>query len=111
MKSSEIEKLRERLKALIARMQPDVNALADETRSPAGGQAGGALTNAPLHLGDMGSEEIMHDLSTTLLENEARMVAEANEALRRIDDGTYGVCEGCRRPIALARLEAIPFVR
>ena len=88
-----------------------MDALAAETRGPAGGQTGGSLTNAPMHLGDMGTEEMMHDVSTTLLENEARMVAEANEALRRIDDGTYGVCEGCRRPIALARLEAIPFVR
>jgi RNA polymerase-binding transcription factor DksA len=111
MKSAEIEKLRNRLIALLVRLQPDVMALAAETRSPSGGQAGGALTNAPMHLGDMGTEEFLHDLSTTLLENEARMVREANEALERIDDGTYGTCESCGKPIPMARLEAIPYVR
>ena len=32
-------------------------------------------------------------------------------ALTKIDDGTYGKCEGCRRPIALKRLELVPWAR
>jgi RNA polymerase-binding transcription factor DksA len=35
-------------------------------------------------------------------------LAESREALRKIDEGTYGSCERCGKPIAPARLEAIP---
>ena len=38
-------------------------------------------------------------------------VHEAQEALRRLDDGTYGICERCAAPIPYERLEAIPHVR
>ncbi len=39
------------------------------------------------------------------------VIADVEQALRRLDDGTYGICEGCRQPIAAARLEAIPYTR
>ncbi|HEU5305804.1 MAG TPA: TraR/DksA family transcriptional regulator [Acidimicrobiia bacterium] len=38
-------------------------------------------------------------------------LAELNDALRRLDDGTYGICERCGKPIPMARLEALPQVR
>ena len=41
----------------------------------------------------------------------AETIADIEAALRRIDDGTYGRCEGCGRPIAPERLEAIPHAR
>jgi RNA polymerase-binding transcription factor DksA len=37
-----------------------------------------------------------------------RAMAQARDALRRLDDGTYGICEACGGPIAYERLEAIP---
>src|SRR5690242_1102040 len=48
---------------------------------------------------------------TALLAAARERVAEVDEALRRIDAGTYGRCERCGRPIAAARLEARPFAR
>ncbi|MFX8999762.1 TraR/DksA C4-type zinc finger protein [Acinetobacter baumannii] len=39
------------------------------------------------------------------------MVAEIEDALRRIDEGTYGICERCGRPIDERRLEALPTAR
>lgn len=41
----------------------------------------------------------------------AEAIADIRRALARMDDGTYGVCEGCGGPIPVARLEAIPFAR
>jgi DnaK suppressor protein len=38
-------------------------------------------------------------------------IAEVDEALARLDDGTYGICERCHRPIAPERLAARPFAR
>jgi RNA polymerase-binding transcription factor DksA len=38
-------------------------------------------------------------------------LADLNDALRRLDEGTYGICERCGAPIPMARLEALPHVR
>lgn len=48
---------------------------------------------------------------TALLATARERVAEVDDALRRVDTATYGVCEGCGRPIAEQRLAARPFAR
>jgi DnaK suppressor protein len=48
---------------------------------------------------------------TSLLAAARQRVAEVDDALRRLEEGTYGVCERCRQPIAAARLTARPFAR
>jgi hypothetical protein len=50
-------------------------------------------------------------MNTTLLENEQFITSESREALRRMDEGTYGKCESCGQIIAKERLEAIPYAR
>jgi DnaK suppressor protein len=61
------------------------------------------------HLGDTATA--MHDRSVdyTLEDNEEHLLAAINAALQRIDDGTYGICTNCGRPISEARLEALPW--
>jgi DnaK suppressor protein len=48
---------------------------------------------------------------TALLAAARERIAEVDDALRRVDTGTYGVCERCGRPIAEQRLAARPFAR
>jgi RNA polymerase-binding transcription factor DksA len=59
----------------------------------------------------MGTEEFLQDINATLLENEEYLVNEARAALRRIEDGTFGRCEECGRPIPDERLDALPYAR
>lgn len=111
MNQATLQKLRKSLEQLASRVRSDADALVRQARSHSGGQSDGALSNAPMHLGDMGSEEYSYDLNATLLENEQFIVSEAREALRRIESGTFGKCESCSRPIAKARLEVVPYTR
>jgi RNA polymerase-binding transcription factor DksA len=111
MNKTALAKLRKQLEELATRVRSDADRLLDQARTPSGGNGGGELSNAPLHLGDMGTEEYLHDMNTTLLANEQYIVSEAGEALHRMDEGTYGNCESCGRAIAIARLEAIPYTR
>jgi RNA polymerase-binding transcription factor DksA len=111
MNKNEIERCRQRLVELKSRVRSDATTMVEQALTPSGGQGGSELSNAPFHLGDMGSEEYAYDLNATLLANEQYIVSEAREALRRMDNGTYGQCEACGGPIAQARLEAIPFAR
>jgi RNA polymerase-binding transcription factor DksA len=105
------ENIRRRLEALLSRMRPEVSAITKQTLSPAGGQGANELSNVPFHLGDGGTEEYLHDLNATLLENEEYLANEVRAALGRIGDGTFGRCERCEGKISAARLDAIPYTR
>jgi DnaK suppressor protein len=59
------------------------------------------------HLGDMASATYDRELDEGLEEGAQQTLAQINAALGRIDDGTYGTCEVCGKPIAVERLRAI----
>ena len=48
-------------------------------------------------------------MDQTLEENSEHVLAAIDEALKRIDNGTYGVCQSCGRPIQPERLEFLPY--
>jgi DnaK suppressor protein len=64
-----------------------------------------------MHQADAGSDAYDRDFALSLLSQEQDALYEIDEALKRIDLGTYGVCEMSGKPIPHARLEAIPFAR
>jgi RNA polymerase-binding protein DksA len=61
------------------------------------------------HLAENASATFDREIDYTLEENSEHVLAEIDAALRRIDEGTYGSCERCGRPIDPERLEAIPY--
>jgi DnaK suppressor protein len=63
------------------------------------------------HQADAGSDAYEKDFALSLLSQEQDALYEIEEALKRIEVGTYGVCEMSNKAIPHARLEAIPFAR
>jgi RNA polymerase-binding transcription factor DksA len=61
------------------------------------------------HQGDVGTEMFLQERDVALEANAEAMLRQVEIALQRIDDGTYGTCDRCGKPIAAARLEAIPY--
>jgi RNA polymerase-binding protein DksA len=61
------------------------------------------------HPADVATITLDREIDYTLEENEERVLAAIDGALKRIDDGTYGICQTCGRPIAVERLEAVPY--
>jgi DnaK suppressor protein len=111
MNQKDLNKYRKSLEDLSSRIRSDATGMVEQARSGSRGNGGSDLSNAPFHLGDMGTDEFLYNMNTTLLANEQYIVAEAREALNRMDAGTYGVCESCDKSISAARLEALPFTR
>lgn len=64
-----------------------------------------------LHMADAGTDSFDRDLALSRLSSEQDAVYEINEALARIERGSYGICELTGKPIERARLEAIPWTR
>src|SRR5882724_1415404 len=64
-----------------------------------------------MHQADAGSDAYDRDFALSLLSQEQDALYEIEEALKRIEGGTYGICEMSGKPIPHARLEALPFAR
>lgn len=62
-------------------------------------------------IADIASEINEETLSSVLSEAEIETIREIDVALEKIEDGTYGVCEGTGKKIPIARLKAIPWTR
>lgn len=70
-----------------------------------------AERNAVLDTGDASQNQLQADIFFAVMQLTAGAVAEGDEALRRLDEGRYGVCEACGGGISEQRLLAIPFAR
>lgn len=68
----------------------------------------GELSAYDNHPADLGTEMFERSKDIALNENAERHLTDLNEALQRIENGEYGVCRTCGKPIPYERLEAIP---
>jgi DnaK suppressor protein len=104
-----LRKQKERLVQLRDNMLDSMSGVAKDTlRSRAEGSEASAFG---MHQADAGSDAYDRDFALSLLSQEQDALYEIEEALKRIERGTYGQCEMSGKPIAHARLEAIPFTR
>ena len=71
----------------------------------------GDLSSNGQHLADAGSASFERDLAYNMITNQTEILSEIDAAIKRIKDGTYGICEVTGKPIPEARLMAIPFAR
>jgi len=73
--------------------------------------AGSETSAFGMHQADAGSDAYDRDFALSMLSKEQGSLYEIDEALKRIEDGNYGICEISEKPIPHARLEALPFTR
>ena len=83
----------------------------DEALGKSRRDAAGDLSTIPLHTADQGTDTYEQDLTINLMQGENSELEEIKDALDRIADKTYGVCERCGKMISLARLKVIPYAR
>lgn len=74
-------------------------------------EAGGEISGYRTHIADQGSETYQRELASQLSSQESMLLNEIEDALKRIRDGRYGICEICQSKIPKARLEIIPHAR
>jgi DnaK suppressor protein len=104
-----LEKQKDRLLQLRDSMLDSMMGVAkDNLRTRAEGSEASAFG---MHQADAGSDAYDRDFALSLLSQEQDALYEIEEALKRIDLGTYGVCEMSGKAIAHPRLEALPFAR
>jgi RNA polymerase-binding transcription factor DksA len=102
------QRYRSVLQEYLRRARQTADRLEEQVRTPT---ARDNLSDAPMHLGDLGTEEYAFKLNATLFEQENHILAEVIDALARIDQGTFGRCENCGQAIPDGRLETVPYAR
>lgn len=93
----------ENLLELRERLLHQMNGLAKESAEE--------MASYSLHMADSGTDNFDRDFALSLLSSDQDAVYEIEEALKRIEKDTYGVCELTGKPIPRARLDAIPWTR
>jgi RNA polymerase-binding transcription factor DksA len=104
-----VQKQRQRLLDLRDELVDSMSGMTRDTirNAPEGSEASGSGQ----HQGDAGSDAYDRDFALSVLAKEQDALYEIEQALRRIQAGTYGICEISGRKILQARLEVIPFAR
>jgi RNA polymerase-binding protein DksA len=108
LRAQELEHFRDLLLAKRRELVGDMSSMEREAL-----QRGGSsnLSNLPLHMADMGTDNYEQEFTLGLMEKDRNLLREINNALAKIQDGTYGLCEGTGLPISKPRLEAQPWAR
>src|SRR5690349_21148542 len=104
LKNDEVESFRHALESLRGRLRGDLDQMTDEALGRSAQGNSGNLSNVPLHMADVGTENYDQEFTLGLIENEQGTLELINEALGRVDRGTYGLCVECNEPIAKPRL-------
>ena len=109
MEATKMNELREALEGRRAELQAEIDQMDVELRSIGADQEDekGGLGN---HLAEDGSNVMEAERLTTISADLRDILAQVNAALERMDDGTYGTCQRCGKPINPERLEAFPYV-
>ena len=68
----------------------------------------GDLSSYSFHMADQGTDTLDREMAFTFASREGRYLHHLNEALERIENGTYGICRTCNGEISKMRLEAVP---
>src|SRR5262245_14595498 len=111
MTKAELETYRQHLLTLRSRLKGDISHLTDEALRRTGGEASGSLSNMPIHMADLGTDNFEQEFTLSLLQNEEQVLQEIAGALERIQQTTFGHCEECQGEIPRVRLNALPYTR
>ncbi len=98
-----LSKVREQLTEMKARLLSEIDS---ELRAEREGNKDEGMDTY-----DLASEERDREINFILSDRERVKIKQVDDALARLDDGTYGVCESCGLEIAEERLQAMPFTR
>ncbi len=107
----DLTEFRQLLLAKRAELIGDVDHMTSEALRDSQPGGVGNLSNVPIHMADVGSDNWEQEFTLGLVANERQLLKEIDAALQRIADHTYGICEATHKPIGKQRLRAQPWAR
>ena len=96
---------------LRSHLTEDIERHSEETLKRSAKDDAGDLSAYGQHMADAGTDTFDRDFALSMVASEQEALSEIDAAIKRIHDGTYGICEITQKPIAKERLLAVPFTR
>jgi RNA polymerase-binding protein DksA len=108
LSKEQLKQLRQLLITERAKLADEIKSIAkDASTSPR--DASGDLSAYTVHMADMAADTYDRELSMNIASSEQEILYQIDDALKRLDDGSYGICQQCNQPIAMSRLKAVPY--
>lgn len=102
-------------KKLIARQKEEIldgiKHISEDTLKKSQKDAAGDISGYTYHMADVATDTYDREFSLGLASNERQLLYELDDALKKIEDGSFGFCEECKGSIAKNRLKAVPYAR
>src|SRR3989338_7198411 len=111
IEKEELQKLKAQLESDRTKIAEGINHLERDNLNKSQRDASGDLSGYSFHMADMATDNFDREFSLDLASNEQVLLNRIDEALRKIQEGTYGVCENCTKPISSKRLKAVPYAK
>jgi len=89
----------------------DIHNIAGETLKKSQKEASGDISGYSYHMADVATDNYDREFSLSLASNERKFIYELNDALKKIEEGSFGICEDCKSLITKVRLKAVPYAR
>ena len=104
----QVKQLRQLLITERVKLAEEIKSIArDASISPR--EASGDLSAYTIHMADMAADTYERELSMSIVSSEQEILYQIDDALKRLDDGSFGVCQQCSGPITMSRLKAVPY--
>jgi len=87
----------------------DISHISEETLKKSQKDASGDISGYTFHMADVATDSYDREFSLGLASKERGVLLEINNALQKIQEGNFGLCESCKRPISKVRLKAVPY--
>lgn len=99
------------LLSLRERLVGNVDSMQGEALKRSRQDASGDLSNVPIHMADVGTDNYERELMIELIQSGEESVRNIDSALERIEEGVFGICEMCNKKIGRERLKAVPYAK
>lgn len=87
----------------------EIKHISEDTLKKSQKEASGDISGYTYHMADVASDNYDREFSLVLASNERELLYALDEALKKIEDGSFGICEDCKNLIAKNRLKALPY--
>jgi len=89
----------------------EIKHISEDTLKKSQRDAAGDISGYTYHMADIATDTYDREFSMGIASNERKLIYDIDDALKKIEEGSYGICEDCKNLIAKTRLKAIPYAR
>ena len=108
LSKEQLKQFRQLLITERTKLTDEIKSIARET-STSPREASGDLSGYTVHMADMAADTYDRELSMNIVSSEQEILYQIDDALKRLDDGSFGLCQQCNQPISMSRLKAVPY--